>query len=396
MKQKKILILGGSHSQIFIYQKAKSLGFYTICVDYLKNSPGHKIANNSYLISTTDKKKVLELSKKEKIDAIIPYASDPAALTASYVGKKLNLHHNPIEAVETMTNKYEFRKFLKREKFNYPKFSKFTTVDNATKFFYKNFNKIVVKPVDSSGSKGVSVVTKKNQIKDSYFFAKKYSRSKKVILEEYIPNDTHQIAGDGYVINGRLSFMGLAKENFKKKGMKVLPIGESFPFTKDKKLKKSIFKEINRFIRKINFKFGAINLDIKIYKNRIYLMEIGPRNGGNLIPQAIKYYKNVDLVEATINSYLGNKVKFKENIKDKFCATYIAHSDKSGFFKKMIIDDKIKKNIIENYIWKKKGEKINKFDNASMGLGGFILKFNSQREMDLKFDKIEKYIKVLV
>ena len=100
MKQKKILILGGNHSPLFIYQKAKSLRFYTICVDFLKNSPGHKIADKSYVISTTDKKKVLEISKKEKIDAIIPYASDPAALTASYVGKKLSLHHNPLQPEE--------------------------------------------------------------------------------------------------------------------------------------------------------------------------------------------------------------------------------------------------------------------------------------------------------
>ena len=394
--QTKILILGGSNSQLFIYEKAKSLGIYTICLDYLKNSPGHKIADESYLISTTDKKKVLQISKKLNIKAIIPYSSDPAALTASYVGQKLNLHHNPLNAVSIMTNKYKFRNFLKKEKFNFPKFQKFSSIKNAVKFFYDNNKKVVIKPVDSSGSKGVSIVTKKSQMGKAYIFAIKYSKIKDVILEEYIENDSSQIAGDGYVVNGKLSFMALAKENFKKKGIKTVPIGESFPFTRDKKIRNNIFKEINKFIKKINFKFGPINLDIKIYNNKIYLMEIGPRNGGNLIPQAIRHHKNVDLVEATINSYLGKKVSFKKKFKEKFCATFIANSAISGFFKKIVISKKIKNNIKEYYIWKKKGERIDKFNNASMGVGGFVLKFNSQREMDMKFDKIEKYIKVVV
>ena len=64
-------------------------------------------------------------------------------------------------------------------------------------------------------------------------------------------------------------------------------------------------------------KFGPINLDIKIHNNKIYLMEIGPRNGGNLIPQAINHCYGINTVEMTIKSYLNEKIELKKPQKKK-------------------------------------------------------------------------------
>ena len=55
MKQKKILLLGGSQQQIPSIKKAKELGFYTVTCDYLPENPGHKFADEYYNVSTTDK-----------------------------------------------------------------------------------------------------------------------------------------------------------------------------------------------------------------------------------------------------------------------------------------------------------------------------------------------------
>ena len=92
---KKILLLGGSYQQIVAIEAAKRLGYYTILCDYLNDNPGQKYADKFYLVSTTDKEAVLEVAKKEKIDGVIAYASDPAAPTAAYVAEKLGLEGNP-------------------------------------------------------------------------------------------------------------------------------------------------------------------------------------------------------------------------------------------------------------------------------------------------------------
>ena len=83
------MFLGGSDIQVPGIEFAKSLGYYVITCDYLPDTPGHKISDKYYDVSTTALEGVLEIARKENIDGITAYASDPAALTASYVSEKM-------------------------------------------------------------------------------------------------------------------------------------------------------------------------------------------------------------------------------------------------------------------------------------------------------------------
>ena len=56
---KKILFLGAAPSQIPPIEYAKSQGYYVITCDYLPENPGHKLADEYYNVSTTDKEAVL-------------------------------------------------------------------------------------------------------------------------------------------------------------------------------------------------------------------------------------------------------------------------------------------------------------------------------------------------
>ena len=79
---KKILLLGGSFQQVIAIQTAKQLGYYTIVCDYLPDNPGQYIADKFYLVSTTDVEAIYEVAKKEDVNGILAYASDPAAVPA--------------------------------------------------------------------------------------------------------------------------------------------------------------------------------------------------------------------------------------------------------------------------------------------------------------------------
>ena len=79
MSRKRILFLGAAPSQIPPIEYAKSQGHYVITCDYLPENPGHKLADESHNVSTTDIEGVLALAEKLKIDGIVAYASDPAA-----------------------------------------------------------------------------------------------------------------------------------------------------------------------------------------------------------------------------------------------------------------------------------------------------------------------------
>lgn len=396
--QKRILFLGGSLFQIPPIKYAKEQGHYVISCDYLPSNPGHKYADEYHNISTTDKEAVLKLAIRLKIDGIVAYASDPAAPTQAYVANKLGLPSNPYESVETLARKDLFRDFLKKHNFLVPKSKSFYNIKDAKEWIEELTFPIIVKPVDSSGSKGVTKVEKKEGVEKAFDYSLTFSREKKIVLEEFFVRDGYQVAGDGFVVNGKLVFRCWANEHFDKLCNPLVPIGESFPSIMNDYTLKQAHSETQRLLDLLSIKTGALNFDFHYNKNGDFsFLELGPRNGGNLIPEVIKYATGVDLIKYTVDAALGldcSDLKM-EDTKD-FYSCYMLHALKDGIVQDIWYSDEIKNNIVEENIFIKKGDKVHKFDGSNHTLGTMIMKFDSQEEMLEKMDNMEKYLKVLV
>lgn len=101
----KILILGGGFQQLPAIRKAHELGLTVLLVDYLPDAPGRSETDQSFLISTRDKDKILELARKEDVNGILAFASDPAEETAAYVAEKMGLPGGIYAAAGILVNK---------------------------------------------------------------------------------------------------------------------------------------------------------------------------------------------------------------------------------------------------------------------------------------------------
>ncbi|MGM0411339.1 MAG: ATP-grasp domain-containing protein [Bacillota bacterium] len=394
--KKKILILGGGYFQTPIIKLAKKEGHYVITCGYKPNNPGHKYADEYYNVSTINKEEVLELAQRLDVDGILTYASDVSAPTVAYVGNKLNLPSNPYESVVTLTTKDLYREFLSENDFNVPRAESFEKLEIAKNQFDKFKPPVMVKPVDSAGTKGVSKINREAELKEAFEYARSYSIQERVIIEEFIEKTGYQIAGDGFVCDGDLVFRCFANEHFDKLGNSFVPIGESFPYTGGKVLQQKVHKEIQRALDLLNIKFGALNFDIRIDKDEnVYLMEIGPRNGGNLIPKVIRYATGVDLIKATIDTALGLDCSdLKMEKVNGYYSSYIIHATDNGILDDVIYSDEIKNNILEKDLFVDFGEKVKSFNHAGYGLGAMVLEFNSQLEMIEKMDNMEQYLNV--
>lgn len=397
---KKVLLLGGSYFQIPSILKAKELGYYTITCDYLPDNPGHKYADEYHNVSTTDKEAVLELAKKLEIDGIVCYASDPSAPTAAYVAEKMGLPGNPYESVMILSNKDMFRKFLTENGFKVPKAMGYDDVEKAKQELDEFHFPIMVKPVDSSGSKGVSKIECKEELESAVENALSYSRSKRFILEEYVNMYGYQIAGDGFSVEGKLVFRCFANEHFEASGINpYVPIGESWPYNMPQRVHDKIHAEIQRAFDLLGMRNGAYNFDIRIdEEENVYLMEIGPRNGGNLIPQVTKYATGVDMVEYTIKAAMGEDLSdFKMVGVTGFWSNYMIHSAVPGKFVELQIDEELKEhNVVECDMHYKKGDEILAFVGSNGTLGTMILKFDTMDEMLDKMGRMSTLVRVIV
>lgn len=392
------MLLGGNYYQMTATKAAKDLGCHVISVDYLPDNPAHKFADEYYNVSTTDRQAVLELAKKLNIDGIWSYASDVSAPTVAYVAEKLGLPTNPLKVVEILTNKDLMRDFLRKNNFNVPKSQGFTSYDDAFNFF-KNLGKpAMIKPVDSSGSKGVTKISRADDFPKAYESAMNYSRAKKIIVEEFIHRKKYQIAGDAFLVDGKIKFFGFMDEHFDKLCNPLVPIGETYPSTFSDDKKKIAESEIQRFMSLVGMNFNAINLDFMFDEDgQIYILEIGPRNGGNLISDAIKEACGVDLPKYTIMAALGMDCSDLRELPIKnFVGSYVIHSLADGIFKSLLISNKIKDKIIRCDLFVKPGEKVYRFENGGFGIGAMLIKFESVDEMNYCIDNMEDYIECVL
>ncbi|MCQ2454795.1 MAG: ATP-grasp domain-containing protein [Clostridia bacterium] len=392
---KKILLLGGSEQQVIAIDTAKKLGYYTILCDYLPDNPGQYHADKFYQVSTTDMNAVLTVAKENGIDGVLAYASDPAAPTAAFVAEQLNLPTNPFVSVNTLCNKDSLRIFLKENGFAVPFSKGFTSLEDVLKFQDSFDYPIIIKPVDSSGSKGITVLQNKSGLKEAVEFALSFSRGKRIIVEEFIVRDhRYLIGGDIFVIDGKVKIWGLLNCHRDSNANPLVPVGKSYPLALNDSQTKLVKETLQELVNKLEIRFGAMNVELIISQNgKCYLIDAGPRAGGNMIPDLLQMITGVNIVEMAVKTAMGESIKCSPDTRISYYATHNLHSTKNGIYKSIIFDEKIEKFIVKKCLYKKKGDKVEFFDNASKALGIVFMKFENAEQQNILED-IYNHIKV--
>lgn len=398
---KKILLLGGSAQQITAIETAKKLGYMTVLCDYLPDNPGQFHADVFYRVSTTDKEAVLEVARAEGVSGVLAYASDPAAPTAAYVAEKLGLPGSPYKSVETLCNKALFRDFLAKNGFCTPKAKGYSEAASALEDLKNGYFAfpVIVKPVDSSGSKGVGRIDAPEDAEAKLAYAMSFSRSGRIIVEEFVEKYGYQIAGDGLSVEGELVFRCFANDHFDAACVNpFVPVSASFPYNMPEAVQDKIHKEIQRLLTLLDMGTTAYNFDMRIDRDfNVYLMEVAPRDGGNYIPDVIRYMTGVDLVECSVKAAMGERIDLSHVEKPSGFRSYFAvHSYEDGVLERIEISPEAEKKIIEDHIIKSPGDEVKAFTGANTTLGILLMEFSSMEEMLHMMDDPKEWINVVL
>lgn len=401
MSQKKILLLGGSAQQVVAIKAAKELGYYTVLCDYLPDNPGQYVADRYYQESTTDIEAVHRIAKTEKVDGILAYASDPAALPAAIVCERLGLPTNPAKSVEILGLKHPWRNFLKANGFACPKTATFTPETTSCEFkdLVKGFSfPILVKPTDSSGSKGVSVLRDLTSLDKAIRWAETYSRNQILIAEEFISRGfPNVIGGDIFVWDGKIILYGEMSCLRDNSGDGLIPIGKKKPSGLNRIQREIVHRELQRLITMLGIRFGEMNIELLLDKeNNVHFLELGPRAGGNMIPLQLSDIWGVDLVKANIQAAMGINPQLALNEQSGCYFTYVLHSLQNGIFKKVEYSDEILPFIYRKVIYKKEGEKVEVFDGAGKAVGILFIHVDNECLMNNFIDHMSALVKVIL
>lgn len=389
MAQKKLMLLGGIRYLVPAIETAHNHGHHVITVDYLPDNIAHKYSDEYHNVSILekDKEKVLKLAQELQIDGILSYAVDPGVVAASYVAEKMELPFTcSYESACIMQDKSKFRQFLTEHGFNVPNAKGYTNAEDALKdvdFF--NWP-VIVKPVDSAGSKGVSRVDKPEDLPNAIAHALEESHNGHFIVEDFLELDGYQSSADCFSVDGKLVYADYSDQLFDRNAENpYTPAIEIWPASMPQEHQNYLTSEIQRLLKLLNCGTGLYNIESRVCKNgKPYIMEVSPRAGGNRIAELQRIGTGIDLIEAEVQKAVGEKVSgIMMPHYDGFYVNYIVHSNQDGTFKEAIIDaDFKKKHVIEAEIRVNPGEHVETFKGANNAIGTLFLHFENRQQMD--------------
>lgn len=306
---KRLMILGASILQLPAIEKAKEMGIEVIVVDMNPDSVGFKVPGViREVISTIDEHSIVEAAKRHNIDGIMTLATDMPMKSVATVAKEMGVIGIDVETATKATNKAEMRKALQQHGVPIPYFFKVCNENEYLKAIKKFTRPFIVKPADSSGSRGifrVDDITDNSLINTAYKYCRPFSRSGEVVVEEYMSGpevsvETLSIEGICHVIQ--------ITDKLTTGAPHYVEMGHSQPTRHSKEISKKIAEVAKAANKAIGIKNGPSHTEIIVTSDGPKVVEIGARLGGdNITTHLVPLSTGVNMVECCIKIALGEK-----------------------------------------------------------------------------------------
>ncbi len=301
---KNILVIGAGWEQYTLISRIKEEGHFIIATHPQMNNEGFSIADKFFVKDPRDIVGHLNLAKTYEIDAVVTDNCDFSLYTAAIISKKLALNFADIQSAVYSNDKLEQRKKCFSDKIKQPNFLKIKTYEDLD-FADDTLNyPLIIKPVDSRGTFGVSVAKDRHSLNEAYFDAISNSNARTLICEEFI-NGT-LVTVDGFCFSNGHKSLAVASREFEE-GVKPITKEIIYPAKFGDSINKLILENHNNVVKSLNYNYGHTHGEYIITENQeIYLVECANRGGGVYTSSTIvPNLTGIDLNLILLNQSLG-------------------------------------------------------------------------------------------
>lgn len=396
---KKLMLLGGLRYLIPLIEEAHKMGIYVITADYLPDNIAHKYSDEYCNVSIIDNEAVLAKARELKIDGILSHAVDPGVTTAAFVAEQMGLPFQcSYEAACILQDKSRFRKFLAEHGFNSPKAKGYDNAEEALKEVDYFSWPIIVKPVDSAGSKGVTKVENKTDLPKAIETALNASLSKNFVIEDFLDKVGAQSSTDVFTVDGKLVYPAYSDQFFDANAANpYTPAIEIWPSSMEHKYQDNLTNQLQRLFTLLNVKSGIYNVECRVCSDgKAYIMEVSPRGGGNRIAELQDMATGQSLIRNEIKKALGMHLdNITTPVYNGVWCNYILHASKKGTLVSVDIDPKFQeKHVRDIGLIAKAGDKVVPFTGANTSLGTLFLQFDSREELNQSLSNVSSWLSI--
>lgn len=297
-----IAVLGGADGSISTIRTAQAMGLRTICVDIRTDAPGAIAADELVNISTHQVDALADvLGPVHDLAAVVSPACDVNLPTQYALARALNLPCGlSAAAVRASVDKGFFREVCDRLGLAGPRFVQghIAQVADAAAM---PASVVMVKPSDSSGSRGVQRISDPAELPGAVDYAATFSPTGVIIVEEYLSG--HDLAAEAVVVDGIVTVLGVTERQLTPPPYFVT-VEHRMPTLKIDV--DELRATLDALCDVLEYRWGALSVDlIHTEDGRLVVLEWGARLGGNGMPELVQLTCGVDAIEAYVRMSLG-------------------------------------------------------------------------------------------
>ena len=325
---KKLMILGAGIYQLPLIKKAKEMGLYTIAVSIPGHYPGLACADKCLYVNTTDVEAVCAAAKEEGVDGICTSGTDVCMPSLAAACSLLGLPGISPAAASVLSDKCAMKEMFKTGGVRTADFRIVHTEEEALKAAEAIGWPVMVKAPDSSGSRGITLTERAEDLPEAFAEAMRVSRSGRAVVEKALVGGT-EIGLDAFVLDGEIVLFLPHYKQVYKTSRAGMPAGHSFPYRESEELLSDLRLQLERAVNMSGADNCAVNADIMIVDGKAWVLEMGGRCGATGIPELITCHTGVDYYRLIIETALGTAEKPVVTA-DRPCMSRLLFADRTG------------------------------------------------------------------
>lgn len=394
---RKIMILAGGNDQAALIEELRRYNHGDVeilLLDMVRNVKALPYADKFLQISTMDRDKVLEAARDEKIDYILTACGDQPLSTMAYVSAQMGLPCYLTEVeVRNLTNKIFMKK--KMVECGIPTAKHLYVEEGQNDIDLKGLQyPLIVKPVDSNGSKGVKKVMKPDELEPLLQEALHYSISKNAIIEEY--KDGTELSVDVYVEGKIAKLLSVTTSKKIEENKDSFTIFQSeYPpsvaYSEDK------VREISQMIvNSFGLKDTPLLVQMIVDNDEYNVVEFCARMGGGSKYHLINVLSGVDIMKVYVEMVMGEKPHVEPQKQWNHALMNYVYCYPGTFTRLENFDELREKGTIYSYFtYKMSNAVIEKSNTSSDRVAGFLVVGNTREEVIQKLQEANRSMRVL-
>ena len=315
---KTLLIVSGGIEAADAAKRARDMGLHVVVSDINTEAPGFAYAHDRLIADVYGAEETVRAAERysreqRRIDGVLCVAAD-APVTAALVAERLGLPGISVATAKLACDKLAMKRRFKECGVPVPWFAPVASAGELASIIAERGRDLVIKPVDSRGSRGVQRIARVTDIETAFRLAQSHSPTQRVMVEAYL--DGPQVSTESIVTGGRCFTPGFSDRNYELLEVHApffIENGGDLPSHLPRSIQDNVKSVVAAAAAALGVRNGTVKGDIVVHNGQPYVIELAARlSGGFFCTREIPLNTGVDFIGCAIRVALGETIPATE------------------------------------------------------------------------------------